>query len=37
MLDTIVKAAESGELPLSRLNDAVTRVLELKVRRGLIQ
>jgi len=35
MLDTIVSAVKSGRLPLTRLNDAVMRILELKVRHGL--
>jgi beta-N-acetylhexosaminidase len=35
ILDTIVSAVKSGDLPLTRLNDAVTRILELKVRHGL--
>lgn len=32
-----VKAAvESGELPLSQVNQSVTRILELKVKRGIL-
>jgi beta-N-acetylhexosaminidase len=35
ILDAIVKAVKNGDLPLTRLNEAVTRILELKVRHGL--
>jgi beta-N-acetylhexosaminidase len=35
MLDAIVAAVKNGRLPLSRLNEAVTRILELKVRHAL--
>ncbi len=35
ILDTIVGAVKSGDLPLLRLNEAVTRILELKIRHGL--
>ncbi len=35
ILDTIVSAVKDGTLPLTRLNDAVMRVLELKVSHGL--
>ena len=36
IVDTIVSAVKSGEVPLSRLNEAVLRVLELKARHGLL-
>jgi beta-N-acetylhexosaminidase len=35
IVDKIVAAVKSGRLPLSRLNEAVLRILELKVRHGL--
>jgi beta-N-acetylhexosaminidase len=35
ILDTIVSAVKDGTLPLTRLNEAVMRILELKVRHGL--
>jgi beta-N-acetylhexosaminidase len=35
IVDTIVAAVKSGRLPLTRLNEAVLRILELKVRHGL--
>ncbi len=34
-VNVIVKLAESGEIPMSRIDDAVRRVLRLKVRLGL--
>ncbi|MBO4656969.1 MAG: glycoside hydrolase family 3 C-terminal domain-containing protein [Bacteroidales bacterium] len=34
-VNVIVDLAESGEIPLSRINDAVRRILRLKVRLGL--
>lgn len=33
--EALVEAAQSGELPRARLDDAVRRILEVKVRRGL--
>jgi beta-N-acetylhexosaminidase len=35
IVDRIVAAVKSGRLSLSRLNEAVLRILELKVRHGL--
>ena len=34
-VDVIVSLAESGQIPMSRINDAVRRILRLKVRLGL--
>ncbi len=36
IVDTIVAAVKSGKVPLSRLDEAVSRVLELKARHGLL-
>jgi beta-N-acetylhexosaminidase len=36
IVDTIVEAVKDGRVPLTRLNEAVLRVLELKARHGLL-